>query len=477
MVITVEWLRQKKAGDAFSLDAGSFDPTSPAACLFTQAYLAPSWSVRVTGVNTEALVIWGTASVKQKERVVEIHFLCDETHQSITGMLVYVDLAGDWSPAEFPGLNLDLLRYFQLTNPGVLYAAEQDGFDPLIEGTACHGTVQSMAVPDRFCVGTSVGEFVQVYSRLGEEMPRSSLDDFIRALPFPGLPSVDMPEQIANALDGIDIVPQFVEMTVSEKGRRIAGARVSIRVGTMMRNLEVIPGFFTATSLDLFLELSGGRFSVAAEFSGRIGQVEAEVSAWYGSGGSVRIMGAVENVNLDPSVTQWLTEALGEEVASITRGARVEKMAVEANIDLAGGVLISAGVGIGLGDMGGGLHGYMAVEASKVRGGGASGHTVSALLELAFLDSSRMARALELKGTVSSHGGVKSFNFEWSGSRDPQGSKHFLGSILGVDGDDTLRELFSTIPLVDLKAVYTPSTKAFMVEASGGNVKVVSLSL
>ncbi|MWA07947.1 hypothetical protein [Streptomyces sp. BA2] len=474
MTISIDWVRDHFTSGGFTLTGPLLGLGSPTDILFSDDLLGSSWSVEIEQSDPDALVGWGTALVKGVKRKVEVHFLgTSQGEPNITGIAIYVDLNEDWESSIFPDLNVGALKPFGFQHPEAALIVDPDHpYEyPYIEGAAQYGQPDGR-LPRRFCVEDSGAGYLDIYSRLGVQQRHTDFNSLLSSLPFAGkLPSsVNVPSEMQSIIGGSPLYLSSVQVTLDQDSESIVGASISVEIGELDHDVEVIPELFTARALTISLELMGSEFLIGAEYTGTIGGTEATVSGAYASGGQIRLLGSVKDVSLDGSIHEWLNNAVGADVGQILLGSTVETMFVETNVPPSGTAALTAGFVVEIQVPGGHGNAYLSLTAIKQES-----VTVRGALEIPIPTAKYPGQRIVFQGSVVRANDGLTFSLAWDGDKTFEASVADLFHLLGVDENADVP--FGDISLTSLGAVYRPSQKLLVLGANLPPLQIVVVNM
>ncbi|WP_371750501.1 hypothetical protein OG302_43030 [Streptomyces sp. NBC_01283] len=462
MTITAQWVRQQFSNGTFTLTGALLGLGDSTDYLFSDACLGSSWTVEIDHHNDDALVAWGAASVKAATHSVEVQFLEASPDASgdtpITGIAVYVDLDEDWRSTLFPNLNVDTLEPFGFTNPEAALIVDPDQADdfPYIEGAARYGPlVEASQIPRRFCVRQSSPGYLDLYSRLNVQQSYTDFNGLMQSLPFVGLlPSVEIPSGIESIIGGLNLNLSYARVTLQEDGGLPVGGSISIEIGDLNHEVTIIQGLFTATAVDLSLDLMGIEFLIGAKYTGKIGQTDATVSGVYAKDGQMRLLGGVKSVTLDSTVHEWLNSAVGADIAQILSGTTIESMTVEINMSPSEAAVLSAGLEVAIpipGDQG---DAYLSLKAIKQ---GQDTAAIAGALEFPMPTDENPGQSIIFQGSVSKASDDLTFSLAWEADDTFEMRIADLFHLLGVG--ENIDVPFGDIGLSSLACLYLPKAQ------------------
>lgn len=459
MTITKQWVRQQFSNGTFALTGTLLGLGDPTDYLFSDACLGSSWTVDIDHHNEDVLVAWGAAPVKGVTRSVEVQFL-GASHDApddtpITGIAVYVDLDGDWESNIFPDLNVEALEPFGFTHPEAALIVDPDQADdfPYIEGAARYGPpVDVSQVPRRFCVRQSSPGYLDLYSRLGSQPSYTDFTGLIGSLPFTSLlPAVDVPSEIAGILGGLHLNLAYARVELQTDEDILIGAGIAIEIGDLGSEVTIIPGLFTATAVDLRLDLMGSEFLIGATYIGKIGQTDATVSGVYAKDGQMRLLGGVKAVTLDSTVHEWLNSAVGADVAQVLAGTAIESMTVEISVSPSEPSVLSAGLEVAIPIPGEQGDAFLSLKAIKQ---GQDAAAISGALEFPVPTDENPGQSIIFQGSVTKAGDDLTFSLVWEADDTFEARIADLFHLLGVSESTEIP--FGDLGLSSLACLYLP---------------------
>lgn len=441
--------------------------------LFGPDWLGATVTVDRSKTDRDNYILWGTTQVKGHSTPVEIHFYPgSDADKTIIGAVLYADLAGQWEPAGYPDLKIKILTSPWADNafkkPEARLAA---GVDPrgafTLTGTARFGPdTEPGTVPHRLRVTPSSPGVLDFLAELGKDgIAVDGPDGIIAAIPIPLFPQYHLPTDLGTLVHDLHLNVSAFRLTLREdlstdNKPEFVGVDVTAGIGSATIDHEVIPGFFTANSLDITLRLTDkDTYSVGARFAGKLCGGETVLQGWYGKNGTVRLNVAVQSVHPDEKFTSWMNDAVGHSIADTLSHGTIDALSVEGTYDKTLGMGIRAGLALSYETQHPGMPVHFTFDAYRPPGGTGNG-SVSASLNVPVADTAGQGlRMMTLTGQLVTREALV-FDLDWSADKDP-GKEIKLADLVALFSD-TVNDSLPDVGLSKVKAHAEPSKGLFV---------------